>query len=66
MFDSLLGDRETQLRLLRFLAVGAGSALVQVAAIVDLVADLEKHGVTLAPKAYTPGDPVDWSNGRVS
>ncbi|MCH4152323.1 MAG: hypothetical protein LKF30_10325 [Sphingobium sp.] len=41
-------------------------ALVQVAAIVDLVADLEKHGVTLAPKAYTPGDPVDWSNGRVS
>lgn len=33
MFDSLLGDRETQLRLLRFLAVGAGSALVQVAVL---------------------------------
>jgi putative flippase GtrA len=30
MFDSLLTDRETQLRLLRFLTVGAGSALVQV------------------------------------
>jgi len=30
MFDSLLTDRETQWRLLRFLAVGAGSALVQV------------------------------------
>ena len=30
MFDSLLTDRETQLRLLRFLVVGAGSALVQV------------------------------------
>lgn len=41
-------------------------ALVRVAAVVDLIADLEKHGVTLAPKAYTPGDPVDWSNGRVS
>ena len=33
MFDSLLTDRETQLRLLRFLAVGAGSALVQVAVL---------------------------------
>jgi putative flippase GtrA len=30
MFESLLTDRETQLRLLRFLVVGAGSALVQV------------------------------------
>lgn len=41
-------------------------ALVRVAAIVDLVAELEKHGATLAPQAYQPGDPVDWSNGRVS
>ena len=30
MLDSLLTDRETQLRLLRFLVVGGGSALVQV------------------------------------
>lgn len=41
-------------------------ALVRVAAIVDLVADLEKHGATLTPMAYQPGDPVDWSQGRVS
>jgi hypothetical protein len=42
-------------------------ALVRVAAIVDLISDLEKKGVTLAPSAsYQPGDPVDWSNGRVS
>jgi putative flippase GtrA len=33
MFDSLLTDRETQLRLLRFLVVGAGSAVVQVAVL---------------------------------
>ena len=33
MFDSLLTDRETQWRLLRFLAVGAGAALVQVAVL---------------------------------
>lgn len=31
MLESLLTDRETQWRLLRFLTVGAGSALVQVA-----------------------------------
>ena len=36
MFDSLLTDRETQLRLLRFLVVGAGSALVQVAVLRSL------------------------------
>src|SRR5215217_4287346 len=30
MFDPLLTDRENQLRLLRFLVVGAGSAMVQV------------------------------------
>lgn len=30
MLDSLLTDRETQLRLLRFLVVGGGSAVVQV------------------------------------
>lgn len=41
-------------------------AIVRVAAIVDLAAELEKHGVTLAPMAYVPGDPVDWSNGRIS
>ncbi len=41
-------------------------ALVRVVAIADVVSELEKHGMTLAPKAYTPGDPVDWSNGRVS
>lgn len=33
MLESLLSDRETQLRLLRFLVVGAGSALVQVAVL---------------------------------
>ncbi len=33
MFDSLLTDRETQLRLLRFLAVGGGTALVQLAVL---------------------------------
>lgn len=33
MFDFIPVDRETQLRLLRFLAVGAGSALVQVAVL---------------------------------
>ena len=41
-------------------------ALVRVAAIADIVTELEKHGLTLAPMAYQPGDPVDWSNGRVS
>ena len=33
MFESLLTDRETQWRLVRFLVVGAGSALVQVAVL---------------------------------
>lgn len=33
MFESLLTDRETQLRLLRFLAVGGGTALVQLAVL---------------------------------
>jgi putative flippase GtrA len=33
MLDSLLTDRETQWRLLRFLVVGAGTALVQVAVL---------------------------------
>ena len=41
-------------------------ALVRVAVIAAIVTDLEKHGLTLAPMAYQPGDPVDWSNGRVS
>lgn len=41
-------------------------ALVRVAAIVDIVTELEKQGVTLAPKAYEPGDPVDWSNNRLA
>src|SRR5215212_2813124 len=36
MFDSLLTDRETQWRLLRFLAVGAGTALVQIAVLRSL------------------------------
>ena len=40
MFDSLLTDRETQLRLLRFLVVGGGSALVQVAVLRALRARL--------------------------
>ncbi|MBL9189279.1 MAG: GtrA family protein [Opitutaceae bacterium] len=40
MFDSLLTDRETQLRLLRFLAVGGGSALVQIAVLRALKARL--------------------------
>ena len=38
MFDAFLTDRETQLRLLRFLVVGAGSALVQVAVLRGLKA----------------------------
>lgn len=33
MLDSLLHDRETQWRLLRFLAVGGGTALVQIAVL---------------------------------
>ena len=33
MFDQLLTDRETQLRLLRFLVVGGGAALVQLAVL---------------------------------
>ncbi|WP_164975586.1 hypothetical protein [Sphingobium fluviale] len=41
-------------------------ALVRVAAIADIVAELEKQGVTLAPKAYEPGDPQDWSNNRLA
>jgi putative flippase GtrA len=45
MFDSLLTDRETQLRLLRFLVVGAGSALVQVAVLRALKT---RFGETLA------------------
>jgi putative flippase GtrA len=45
MFDSLLTDRETQLRLLRFLVVGAGSALVQVAILRGLKS---RFGETLA------------------
>jgi putative flippase GtrA len=38
MFESLLTDRETQIRLLRFLVVGGGSALVQVAVLKSLKA----------------------------
>ena len=45
MFDSVLTDRETQLRLLRFLVVGAGSALVQVAVLRALKG---RFGETLA------------------
>lgn len=41
-------------------------ALVRVAAVIDLAAELETMGVTLTPSAYQPGDTVDWSNGRVS
>ncbi len=40
MFDSLLSDRETQWRLLRFLAVGGGTALVQLAVLHALKARL--------------------------
>ena len=45
MFDSLFTDRETQLRLLRFLLVGGGTALVQVAVLRALK---ERCGETLA------------------
>ena len=45
MLDSLLTDRETQLRLLRFLVVGGGTALVQVAVLRALQA---RCGETLA------------------
>lgn len=41
-------------------------ALVRVAALVDIVTELEKQGVTLAPKAYEPGDPADFSSSRLS
>lgn len=36
MFDALLTDRETQWRLARFLVVGAGTALVQLAVLKSL------------------------------
>lgn len=45
MLDSLLHDRETQWRLLRFLVVGGGTALVQVAVLRALKTRL---GETLA------------------
>ena len=45
MFDSLLTDRETQIRLLCFLVVGAGSALVQVGVLRALKT---RFGETLA------------------
>lgn len=42
-------------------------ALVRIAAIADMAAELEKLGVVNGSKlAYVPGDPVDWSHGRVS
>lgn len=40
MLDAFINDRETQLRLLRFLAVGGGTALVQVAVLRALKARL--------------------------
>lgn len=40
MFESFFTDRETQLRLLRFLAVGGGAALVQLAVLHALKARL--------------------------
>jgi len=45
MFESLLADRENLLRLVRFLAVGAGSALVQIAVLRALK---DRCGETLA------------------
>lgn len=42
-------------------------ALVKLGSIVDIAAELEKYGAKLMPQAdYQPGDPVDWSHGRVS
>ena len=41
-------------------------ALVRIGAIVDIAAELEKLGVGGLQMDYQPGDPVDWSNGRVS
>jgi hypothetical protein len=41
-------------------------ALVELGAIADLALELAKHGASLQPSAYTPGDPVDWSSGRLS
>lgn len=42
-------------------------ALVRIGAIVDVAAELEKLGMVGTTRAdYQPGDPVDWSNGRVS
>ena len=42
-------------------------ALVRIGAIMDIAEELEKFGAVLKPSVeYHPGDPVDWSNGRVS
>jgi len=41
-------------------------ALVRIGAIVDIAAELEKLGITGLQIEYHPGDPIDWSNGRVS
>jgi hypothetical protein len=44
----------------------APPAIVRVGAVIDIAADLAKLGVDGTKLAYVPGDPVDWSNGRVS
>lgn len=41
-------------------------AIVRLGAVVDVVAELEKAGLGGTKFAYVPGDPVDWSHGRVS
>lgn len=41
-------------------------AIVRVGAVLDVAAELAKLGLEGTTFAYQPGDPVDWSNGRVS
>jgi hypothetical protein len=41
-------------------------ALVRVGSIVEIAAELEKLGARVAPSVLVPGDPVDWSSGRIS
>lgn len=41
-------------------------ALVLVGSIVNIASELEKMGASLKPSVREAGEPVDWSNGRVS
>jgi hypothetical protein len=41
-------------------------ALVRIGAIVDIAEELQKFGASVKPSAHEPGEPADWSGGRVS